>query len=1201
MIDIITHRIRIGTHHSSRHNTSLESNTKSQIPNFSFHNIQCNCNRFYFNCYCYCKLNRILLSLIYFTIIIYLSAVKLSLTLATQHFNQEYVKVHYARTSNLDINFLVILIQLLSIIIYRLRSKHERLTLPLVFSHLKHSVDGRSTIVYRSFRKYLVWLTMANLMLLTQCNSSIKNPGPVKNLSVFYQNVQGLIPVSELGKEHPSLNENKLLELQAYVYQQSPDIIVLNETWLKSSVNDNELFPPEYYKIFRRDRSPLSHPPDPNNPDKFRKHGGGVLIAVKSSLDITIKNINTECKAEVLSLELTLKNNTKLCLSTVYRVGTLGTSNQLALQEYFSSILRNRKYSKMYVIGDLNLPDLNVTQWSSGIGSIPLSQSFLDMFNNMCFEQCIEQATHRHGKILDILLTNSPQSLARVSVGDENSVCVSDHYPVFFDIKANVRRRKAIKREIFNYKKADWNSLSRDLSNTPWHSLLSSPYIETCWHNFKLTLDNLSKKHIPVIKSKDGFKPPWFDSDVYDICREKERIRLELKALKKKRDPNQQTLTSSDTPSLNQSPLDRLQIDKILRLELKFQSTRREMKRLIRSKMHSNFSDKQSENAITKKFWSYVKASSNSHRIPEIVHYNDIFKSDFKDQADLFNNFFYEQFSSQSNYDIDIKYNNSNQVYFSVSEVKNILKNLDPNKAPGPDQIHGKILKNCASALCTPLTLLFQSSFYTCSIPTDWKSANVVPVYKKGSKNSVQNYRPISLTSLIMKVYEKVLAAELLKRVNNKINPWQHGFLPLKSCESQLLPFVDELARTLNQGSRTDIVYFDFAKAFDSVNHDILLDKLKNRFGIDGFLLKFFVEYLSGRKQRVVIGNTFSDDMNVTSGVPQGSILGPLLFVLFINDIGDSVDKNSNILLYADDTKLFREIRSENDSKILQGDIAVLNDWALENKMKFHPDKCKVLTVSLQRNSELKFVYKLDQTPLQHVQSEKDLGVSITSNLCWTKHCNNLCSKAKRNLGLLRRTCSFVKNTRQRRSLYLAMIRSQFEHCSSVWASCSQTMLESIELIQKRSIKWVLREEFESYSTCMYMLKCKQLDLLPLKSRLVLKDLKLFHSMIIGTFPSSLPKYLHFHKSNNRLRSSHLDDFSIVSDISPRITVNYNKPATDTVSSSLTQFSSSFYFRTMNAWNSLPLEIRKITSPALFEQSVAKNLWEQLDFMPVEE
>ena len=179
------------------------------------------------------------------------------------------------------------------------------------------------------------------------------------------------------------------------------------------------------------------------------------------------------------------------------------------------------------------------------------------------------------------------------------------------------------------------------------------------------------------------------------------------------------------------------------------------------------------------------------------------------------------------------------------------------------------------------------------------------------------------------------------------------------------------------------------------------------------------------------------------------------------------------------------------------------------------------------------------------------------------------------------------------------MIRSQFEHCSSVWAACSNTMLETMESIQKRCIKWILHEELESYTPYMYLIKCKQLDVLPLKSRLVLKDLKLFHSMIIGTFPLPLPNYLHFHKSSNRLRSSHLDNFSIVSDIKPRITVNYTKSATDTVSSSFTQFSNSFYFRTMNAWNSLPLETRKITSPSLFEQSVVKHLWNHV--MPVEE
>ena len=953
-------------------------------------------------------------------------------------------------------------------------------------------------------------------------------------------------------------------------------------TWLKQDIHDNEILPPEAYKVFRCDRTVNSHPPDPNNPNKYRKNGGGVLIAIKSSLDITSKRISTQCAAEVLSIEITLKNNTKFCLSTIYRVGTLGSENLHVLQSYFSSILRSKKFSKLFIIGDLNFPDLSASEWRSGLSSnTSLSSNFLEITNQLGLIQCIGEPTHRHGNILDVLLTNSPQSLTNVVVNEENSFCSSDHFPISFSLKANVRRKQSVKRHIYNFKKADWKNLNSELSRIPWHSLLASSEIETCWHNFKSKLYEACDNHIPKIYVRDGFKPPWFDSEVYDLCREKERLRIKLKITK---DRYSRDVAEDETPIPPQIVLD---------AELKFQAARREVNRLIRRKMNSNFSDKQSENAITKKFWSYVKATSNTHRIPETISYNDTFRTNCKGQADLFNNFFRDQFSSPSKYDIQINYSVNQDIEFSIPQIEKFLKNLDPNKAPGPDKIHGKILKNCAKNLAVPLALLFQTSYYTCSIPTEWKMANVVPVYKKGPKSSVQNYRPISLTSLVMKVYERVIASELLNLVNKKLNPRQHGFLPLKSCESQLLPFADSLARCLNKGSRTDIIYFDFAKAFDSVNHDIILHKLKTQYGIDGLLLKFFVEYLSGRVQRVAIGNELSDELTVASGVPQGSILGPLLFVLFINDIGDNIDEHSNLLLYADDTKLYREINNEIDCELLQRDIDTLSNWATVNKIKFHPDKCKVLSVTLQRNTSINFTYNLSGVPIQQVSSEKDLGIHMTNNLCWTKHCNYLLSKASRNLGLLRRTCYFVKNSRQRRSLYIAMVRSQFEHCSSLWSSCSPTILDKFESLQKKCLKWILNEEYCSYHGDTYFFKCKQLDLLPMKSRFVLRDLTSFHGIINSTSPIPLPHYLHLHTGNSRLRSSHLDHLSITSDINPRITVNYSSGSNDPISSSLSQFANSFFFRTMNTWNSLPLQVRQIASPNLFESAVSDFLWEK--------
>ncbi len=197
-----------------------------------------------------------------------------------------------------------------------------------------------------------------------------------------------------------------------------------------------------------------------------------------------------------------------------------------------------------------------------------------------------------------------------------------------------------------------------------------------------------------------------------------------------------------------------------------------------------------------------------------------------------------------------------------------------------------------------------------------------------------------------MKVFEKVVREELLLKCQQKLNSYQHGFLPQKSCTTQMVEYIDSLVTSINDNVRTDVIYFDFAKAFDSVNHDVILMKLKHQFGIDGTLLKFIMNYLKDRKQCVLIGGVQSGLKGVKSGVPQGSILGPLFFVLFINDMADYVSEGTKIALYADDTKMWRKIINWSDHEILQNDIDSLHSWAERNKMKFHPDKCKVLSIS---------------------------------------------------------------------------------------------------------------------------------------------------------------------------------------------------------------------------------------------------------------
>ena len=351
-----------------------------------------------------------------------------------------------------------------------------------------------------------------------------------------------------------------------------------------------------------------------------------------------------------------------------------------------------------------------------------------------------------------------------------------------------------------------------------------------------------------------------------------------------------------------------------------------------------------------------------------------------------------------------------------------------------------EILK-CRLSLSYPLSLLFKTSYNIGQIPNEWKMANVVPIHKKGPKSSVENYRPISLTSLIMKVFEKIIRDEILSKCEQKLNKNQHGFLPQKSCTTNMIHFTESLSLSLNDNIMTDVVYLDFAKAFDSVNHDLILKKLKEKFHIDGILLKFIVNYLQDRKQCVVVGGHKSGIRNVESGVPQGSILGPLFFVLFIDDIFECVSPGTSISLYADDTKIWRKIEEWGDHEILHRDINALYEWSVINKMNFHPKKCKVLSVARSSRSEpilnmlpfMTYYYSLNNTELEYVDSEKDLGVIVTTKLGWHENILALCLKASSRLGLMKRTLHFIKNNKQKRTFYLALVRSLFENCSVIY------------------------------------------------------------------------------------------------------------------------------------------------------------------------
>ena len=270
------------------------------------------------------------------------------------------------------------------------------------------------------------------------------------------------------------------------------------------------------------------------------------------------------------------------------------------------------------------------------------------------------------------------------------------------------------------------------------------------------------------------------------------------------------------------------------------------------------------------------------------------------------------------------------------------------------------------------------------------------------------------------------------------------------------------------------------------MSHDLILNKLKKQYGIDGNLLKLLVNYLQGRKQRVVLDNIASESITVLSGVPQGSILGPLLFLLFINDIYTGIDKETNIVSYADDTKMWRRIKSELDCEIFQKDIDTLVTWSIKNKMKFHPGKCKVVQICETEPlctkvlPMAKFYYTINENIIDYTDSERDLGIWVNSKFKWDQQQESVLNKAHQMLGIIKCSCNFIADVNKRQFLYISLVRSQFEHWSIIWRLHNETEISGFEKLQKKAIKWIFNEHIQHYDDKLYLNRCSQVNLIPM-------------------------------------------------------------------------------------------------------------------------
>ena len=353
-------------------------------------------------------------------------------------------------------------------------------------------MEKKLNIYITCILKNILWLFSLKLHLITRYNTQILNPGPTtkqKTLSLYYQNVQGLIPFTYLVENHPKFDETKLCELHSYIHKTIPDIIILNETWLKPTTHSNEIIPPQLYNTFRCDRSQATHPTDEHNPKKFRQNGGGVLVSIKSSLSVTSNKIKLKCKAELLAVEILLEDKSKIIVVTCYRVGTLGNDNAEEILNAIKTLIRKKSVRKFIFTGDLNLKQID---WENGIGRGSLENRFLNGFAESGLVQCIRQPTHIKGGILDILFTTTESYISNLKVGLNEPHCNPDHHPITFEIKVKCKRLIPPKRECYDYSKVNWANVHRELDNVPWETIVDCMEPEIAWHNFTKVLFSIT-------------------------------------------------------------------------------------------------------------------------------------------------------------------------------------------------------------------------------------------------------------------------------------------------------------------------------------------------------------------------------------------------------------------------------------------------------------------------------------------------------------------------------------------------------------------------------------------------------------------------------------------------------------------------------------------------------------------------------------
>lgn len=903
---------------------------------------------------------------------------------------------------------------------------------------------------------------------------------------------------------------NKTVDFNWLIQTYAPSLICVTETWLNNTISEAEFLPPGF-SVLRKDRED--------------SRGGGVAIFLKNSLKFY--PLPDLPESESLWCKISVGGKITV-LGVIYRPP--GTDHVVfpAISDY---ILKNRLHKfKLILCGDFNVPHVDWNLLLPTGRDRALSEALVDLVVSFDLTQVVDVPT-RENAILDLVFLN--EAVQQNGFECEAVNGVSDHKAVLLSLNVACEPKLPTYKTVLDFTHADDNSILAVLAASFDDFLFNSNqcHVDLLVDQFYKIVEHCIHTYVPQKCLKRNPRHPWLNREIIQLTRRIKRLRRHRNTLLN----NQHLLNSLKTE--------------------------------LREKMHAarKFYYESSLTTFMKndpsKFWKTLNPAGPTS---SLLIVNEQPSSDSLTISEAFNGYFKSVFSTDDGtspaFGLDSTLPAFPELQISYAGVVNLLLNIDTNKSAGADNIPNTFLKRYAEWNARYLTVIFQRSLETGIVPQIWKNAKVVPVFKSGDKQVIPNYRPISLICTCCKILEHIIHKHVVTYLteNNLLSQNQHGFRAGFSTVTQLLGFTHDIASTLNDRGQVDAIFIDYSKAFDTVCHNKLLLKLKAFLrGTHGIrLLSWLSDYLNLRQQFVAFNNSHSSSLPVTSGVPQGSVLGPLLFLIYLNDVVE-ITKNTKVKLrlYADDCVLYSCISTSRDQIQLNNVFSSFRTWSSTWQMALNLNKTVSMTFT-NKKEPLRFSYGQN---MKHVNEYKYLGVTFSPNLKWHKHINLICSKALRKLGFLKRTLKDATHE-CKLTAYKSLIRPVLEYASVVWSPHCACDIAHLEGVQKKAIRFIYHRYDHNFSPSSHAVR---LSLKSLEHRRTCERIGTLHKIVNKIITIDMPFSFANSVANTR-RSNPIN-------ITPFM------PFLDC-------FKFSFFPFTVELWNNLDVSLRKLPTNSFLNE-----------------